>query len=187
LIHCFLDRGFKWHSLLGSCLYCGKVGSIFKAPRQSKATYCVACGSRQQCKINSLGVACLYLFNIGKVCVLNCIEMMGIRNSKPRAQPADENNHDLSRNPIQSLQASMRRQLFAISSALNFGLQFHRLIEDNLYSDLTVICHGDRYPVHKAVICPRSIWFEERCRELTQAEEVCSAFIHGVFYKLLTL
>ncbi|KAF2492698.1 hypothetical protein BU16DRAFT_529000 [Lophium mytilinum] len=37
------------------------------------------------------------------------------------------------------------------------------IIEKNKYSDLLVICGSDRYPVHRAVVCPRSTWFEDKC------------------------
>lgn len=38
------------------------------------------------------------------------------------------------------------------------------LVRDNKYADLLVICGGDRYPVHRAIVCPRSSFFEEQCR-----------------------
>ncbi|CAH0056208.1 unnamed protein product [Clonostachys solani] len=38
------------------------------------------------------------------------------------------------------------------------------LFNSGLYSDLTVICGDDKYLVHKAVICPRSTFFEGACR-----------------------
>ncbi|KAF2807284.1 uncharacterized protein BDZ99DRAFT_500528 [Mytilinidion resinicola] len=37
------------------------------------------------------------------------------------------------------------------------------IIKKNKYSDLLVICGSDRYPVHRAVVCPRSTWFEDKC------------------------
>jgi hypothetical protein len=40
------------------------------------------------------------------------------------------------------------------------------LVENNKYSDLLIICGSDRYPVHRAIICPRSAWFEIKCEEL---------------------
>ncbi|VUC25003.1 unnamed protein product [Clonostachys rosea] len=38
------------------------------------------------------------------------------------------------------------------------------LFSSGLYSDLTVICGDDKYLVHRAVICPRSTFFEAACR-----------------------
>ncbi|CAI6062719.1 unnamed protein product [Clonostachys chloroleuca] len=38
------------------------------------------------------------------------------------------------------------------------------LFDSGLYSDLTVICGEDKYLVHRAVVCPRSKFFEAACR-----------------------
>ncbi|CAG9989382.1 unnamed protein product [Clonostachys byssicola] len=38
------------------------------------------------------------------------------------------------------------------------------LFKSGVYSDLTVICGRDKYPVHRAVVCPRSKFFEAACR-----------------------
>ncbi|KAF2676503.1 hypothetical protein K458DRAFT_182134 [Lentithecium fluviatile CBS 122367] len=37
------------------------------------------------------------------------------------------------------------------------------LVQSNKYADLLIICGGDRYPVHRAIVCPRSTFFEEHC------------------------
>jgi len=39
------------------------------------------------------------------------------------------------------------------------------IYESGDYSDLTVICGGDVYKVHKAIICPRSDFFSKACRD----------------------
>lgn len=39
-----------------------------------------------------------------------------------------------------------------------------RLYESSAYSDLTVIYKEDVYKVHKAIICPRSDFFSNKCR-----------------------
>lgn len=31
------------------------------------------------------------------------------------------------------------------------------------YSDLTVVCDSDVYNLHRAIICPRSTWFDKAC------------------------
>jgi hypothetical protein len=37
------------------------------------------------------------------------------------------------------------------------------LVKENKYADILVICGDDRYPVHRAIVCPRSTFFEEKC------------------------
>ncbi|PVH96821.1 hypothetical protein DM02DRAFT_102746 [Periconia macrospinosa] len=37
------------------------------------------------------------------------------------------------------------------------------LVKENKYADLLVICGDDRYPVHRAIVCPRSTFFKEEC------------------------
>ncbi|KAF2648409.1 hypothetical protein K491DRAFT_784082 [Lophiostoma macrostomum CBS 122681] len=37
------------------------------------------------------------------------------------------------------------------------------LVQDNKYADPVLICGDDRYPVHRAIVCPRSRYFEECC------------------------
>ncbi|KAF1999028.1 hypothetical protein P154DRAFT_523638 [Amniculicola lignicola CBS 123094] len=37
------------------------------------------------------------------------------------------------------------------------------LVQRNKYADLLVICGDDRYPVHRAIVCPRSRVFAEWC------------------------
>jgi hypothetical protein len=37
------------------------------------------------------------------------------------------------------------------------------LIRDNKYADLLIICGSDRYPVHRAILCPHSVFFDEHC------------------------
>ncbi|KLP07984.1 uncharacterized protein LW94_10712 [Fusarium fujikuroi] len=37
------------------------------------------------------------------------------------------------------------------------------LLKTGDYSDLTISCGKDRYPVHKAIICPRSHFFKAAC------------------------
>lgn len=31
------------------------------------------------------------------------------------------------------------------------------------YSDLTVTCGSDVYYLHRAIVCPRSTWFDKAC------------------------
>ncbi|KAI5457494.1 hypothetical protein BGZ63DRAFT_394864 [Mariannaea sp. PMI_226] len=42
-------------------------------------------------------------------------------------------------------------------------LSLDKLFTSGSYSDLTILCGEDRYQVHKAVICPRSDFFEAIC------------------------
>lgn len=44
-------------------------------------------------------------------------------------------------------------------------LTLESVLEKNKYSDLLVICGADRYPVHRAIVCPRSTWFEDKCEQ----------------------
>ncbi|POR38960.1 Uncharacterized protein TPAR_00833 [Tolypocladium paradoxum] len=39
----------------------------------------------------------------------------------------------------------------------------NKLLKDGVYSDLTVISSQDEYKVHKAIVCPRSVFFEKAC------------------------
>ncbi|VUC32711.1 unnamed protein product [Clonostachys rosea] len=39
-----------------------------------------------------------------------------------------------------------------------------RLFKNESYSDLTILCGGSQYKVHRALICPRSSFFEAACR-----------------------
>ncbi|OCK85221.1 hypothetical protein K432DRAFT_343511 [Lepidopterella palustris CBS 459.81] len=48
------------------------------------------------------------------------------------------------------------------------------LIEENKYSDLLVICGSDRYPVHRAIVCPRSTWFKDKCESALQQVDYSS-------------
>lgn len=50
----------------------------------------------------------------------------------------------------------------------------HSLIEKNNYSDLLIICGHDRYLVHRAIVCPRSTWFADRCEEAIQGSDYVS-------------
>src|SRR4051794_10199932 len=63
--------------------------------------------------------------------------------------------------------------LAATSSYLNLNSSYRSfyagvvsLVEDNKYSDLIIICGTDRYPVHRAIVCPRSKWIMMKCEEL---------------------
>jgi len=38
-----------------------------------------------------------------------------------------------------------------------------RLLEGGAYSDLTINCGHDKYNVHRAIVCPRSTFFEKAC------------------------
>jgi hypothetical protein len=55
---------------------------------------------------------------------------------------------------------------------IDLQLIHNRLVDKNIYSDLTIICGGDRYPVHRVTVCTRATWFEEECKRLSQAQTV---------------
>jgi hypothetical protein len=55
------------------------------------------------------------------------------------------------------------RQLQLTSSYCDFYTGIVSLIQNNKYADLVIICGNDRYPVHRAIVCPRSRFFEEEC------------------------
>ncbi|KAF2251432.1 hypothetical protein BU26DRAFT_563369 [Trematosphaeria pertusa] len=57
---------------------------------------------------------------------------------------------------------SKHLQLNSSSCSLYSGIV--SLVKHNKYADLLVICANDRYPVHRAIVCPRSRFFEELCR-----------------------
>ena len=50
------------------------------------------------------------------------------------------------------------------------------LVQDNKYSDLVIICGTDRYPVHRAIVCPRSTWIMMKCEELADERPNVSCF-----------
>lgn len=43
-------------------------------------------------------------------------------------------------------------------------LSLRRLFNTGMYSDLTIVCGGKRYPVHRALLATRSSFFEGACR-----------------------
>ncbi|CAG9996907.1 unnamed protein product [Clonostachys byssicola] len=43
-------------------------------------------------------------------------------------------------------------------------ISLERLFTTEAYSDLTILCGGSQYKVHKALVCPRSSFFEAACR-----------------------
>jgi hypothetical protein len=45
------------------------------------------------------------------------------------------------------------------------------MFETGKYSDLTVVCHGKRYPVHRALLASRSAFFDGACRHPFQEAE----------------
>lgn len=45
-----------------------------------------------------------------------------------------------------------------------FTSSLTRLYAQDSLSDLTIICGSRTYKVHKAILCPRSAWFEAACR-----------------------
>ncbi|KAF2868246.1 hypothetical protein BDV95DRAFT_610209 [Massariosphaeria phaeospora] len=59
--------------------------------------------------------------------------------------------------------ATNSRHIAPSSSYCNLYDGIVSLVQDNKYSDLIVICGDDRYPVHRAIVCPRSRYFEECC------------------------
>ncbi len=42
---------------------------------------------------------------------------------------------------------------------------FCRLLKSGKFSDITVVCGASSYMVHRAVVCPRSTFFEAACKE----------------------
>jgi len=50
-----------------------------------------------------------------------------------------------------------------------------KLLKDGAYSDLTIISGQDEYRVHKAIVCPRSIFFEKACN--SPFKEGCTSTI----------
>ncbi|KAF2656476.1 hypothetical protein K491DRAFT_596932 [Lophiostoma macrostomum CBS 122681] len=46
-----------------------------------------------------------------------------------------------------------------------------RLLQSGKHSDFTIKCHGDIYRVHKAIVCPRSAYFDAATRFGKEAEE----------------
>lgn len=40
---------------------------------------------------------------------------------------------------------------------------FQAIFNSPKYSDLTVFCGGDKYLVHRAIVCPRSKFFDAAC------------------------
>jgi hypothetical protein len=39
----------------------------------------------------------------------------------------------------------------------------NRLYIDHKYADLTIVCGEQTWLVHKAIVCPRSLFFEKAC------------------------
>jgi BTB/POZ domain len=50
----------------------------------------------------------------------------------------------------------------AISNELQQDV-FKKLLETKKYSDLTLVCEGKEFPVHKAVVCTQSSVFAAAC------------------------
>jgi hypothetical protein len=63
--------------------------------------------------------------------------------------------------PYNLATSSRRIQLNSSYCTLYDGIV--SLVQDNKYADLLIISGSDRYPVHRAIVCPRSDFFEEHC------------------------
>ncbi|KAF2464294.1 uncharacterized protein BDR25DRAFT_346783 [Lindgomyces ingoldianus] len=48
------------------------------------------------------------------------------------------------------------------------------LIQENKYADMVLVCGTDRYPVHRAIVCPRSKYFENGCAYETKGVDYFS-------------
>jgi hypothetical protein len=40
----------------------------------------------------------------------------------------------------------------------------NQLRQSTKYSDLILVCKGQEFPVHRAIVCPRSTFFDAACR-----------------------
>ncbi|OCL04398.1 hypothetical protein AOQ84DRAFT_380628 [Glonium stellatum] len=89
---------------------------------------------------------------------------MGSAESKPSESTPTEGSRTKSIKPYGHTDNATSIKLNSSHRALYDGVV--SLIEKNKYSDLLVICGSDRYPVHRAIVCPRSTWFEHRCEQV---------------------
>ncbi|KAK7214707.1 hypothetical protein V2G26_002710 [Clonostachys chloroleuca] len=60
--------------------------------------------------------------------------------------------------PVGYLKTTPNEQVKELTSSLQ------RLFSSGSYSDLTILCGGSQYKVHRALVCPRSSFFEAACR-----------------------
>jgi hypothetical protein len=90
----------------------------------------------------------------------------------------NSNSRQSRRNPpaTDDLDARLKTSEDALKSSMR------RLVEQNIYSDMTVICEDDQYPVHRAIICLRSTWFEKKCREVIVGHNVSFGLLVVVFH-----
>ncbi|OCK94607.1 uncharacterized protein K441DRAFT_560365 [Cenococcum geophilum 1.58] len=88
---------------------------------------------------------------------------MGSAGSKPDESKPAEDGHTKSIKPYGHPDNATSIKLNSSHRAHYDGVV--SLIEKNKYSDLLVICGSDRYPVHRAIVCPRSTWFEDKYEE----------------------
>ena len=51
------------------------------------------------------------------------------------------------------------------------------LAEDNKYVDLLLFCGDLVYPVHRAIVCPRSRYFERQCVAASRDNDLVSRFV----------
>jgi len=79
-------------------------------------------------------------------------------NPNHKAMPTEESKRP---RPYSLATTSKHIQLNSSYCTLYDGII--SLVQDNKYADLLIICGSDRYPVHRAIVCPRSEFFEEHC------------------------
>jgi hypothetical protein len=48
-------------------------------------------------------------------------------------------------------------------AAAEHGKAMNLLMESKKYSDLTLLCGGREFAVHRAIVCPRSPFFDAAC------------------------
>jgi hypothetical protein len=65
--------------------------------------------------------------------------------------------------PILELKTAMASYVYQYPTQPNL-LNIDRLYNSGMYSDLTIVCGGKRYAVHRALLTTRSSFFEGACR-----------------------
>jgi hypothetical protein len=65
--------------------------------------------------------------------------------------------------PILELKTAMASYVPPFFTETN-SLSINRLYNSGMYSDLTIVCGGKRYAVHRALLTTRSSFFEGACR-----------------------
>ena len=106
---------------------------------------------------------------------------MGANKSRPASKD------DTTEKPILPYGVTSTSSFIHLTSAYrSFYNGIVSLVEENKYSDLIIICGSDRYPVHRAIVCPRATWIMMKCEELADERPDVTPILCSIIFAALT-